>query len=57
MTTMSNSNASCFRVELSGVALGFDKKDQLINKSESHYRSERNQVFTRSCKLQITSIR
>ena len=24
MTTMSNSNASCFRVELSLVALGFD---------------------------------
>ena len=25
VTTMSNSNASCFRVELSCVALGFDK--------------------------------
>ena len=24
VTTMSNSNASCFRVELSCVALGFD---------------------------------
>ena len=24
LTTMSNSNASCFRVELSWVALGFD---------------------------------
>ena len=24
MTTVSNSNASCFRVELSSVALGFD---------------------------------
>ena len=28
-----------------------------INKRESHYRSERNQVFTRSGKLQITSNR
>ena len=28
-----------------------------INKSESHYRSERNQVFTRSGRLQITSNR
>ena len=28
-----------------------------INKSESHYRSERNQDFARSGNLQITSIR
>ena len=32
-----------------------DRTYMETNKSESHYRSERNQVFTRSGKLQITS--
>ena len=30
VTTMSNSNASCFRVELSCVALGFDNNLKTI---------------------------
>ena len=34
-----------------------DQNENNINKSESHYRSERNQVFTRSGRLQITSNR
>ena len=44
LTTMSNSNASCFRVGLSWVALGFDNKYWLERKYEKSEKMLSSQI-------------